>query len=621
MKHFFFLVMVAAMLLCKHSLAKNQASLDSAMHAISLVANDSIRVEHLLSFNRDLWRTSPSQSVKVSAAALQLAEKIHNETLMIRSGHSLSYAYFITGDYPPALANALKALRLCEKQKDYPRLAELYLTLANIHDKNHELSKAKEYIKKALAICEQHQLENKKAKVLNELAIMHHKKGDLKKAISIYDEAIVIARAQKDSYYESFLLGNTGIAYKDLGDHKQAMSYFRQAMHIGDSLKVSYTRAISMLSIGELYYRMNEVDSAAVYVQNAMKIAKETRDVALEADCYDLLSKVYEKGGRYKEALANRMEWSVIRDTMYSREKSMQMADLQTRYDTELKDDKIALQEIQLAKNHQFIIGMSALAILLFFLGLTLYSAYQKTKALNARILQQKTELEALNNTQQVIFSVISHDLRKPINTLHTVVNVLGNDPAYAHRIPEYKRLLHQSLTATEEMVDNLLQWTLTQMKGFQVAKTEAPVHLLFDRTLELYRNEIAGKSLTLTPHFDRDFMVNTDHNILNIVLRNLVHNAIKYTPSGGSIHLHALQQDGKLIVRVQDSGVGIDEQHIARLFDKRVLYTTAGTHKEAGTGLGLSLCYELIRLLDGDISVHSVPGEGSTFTVSVPLV
>jgi signal transduction histidine kinase len=114
---------------------------------------------------------------------------------------------------------------------------------------------------------------------------------------------------------------------------------------------------------------------------------------------------------------------------------------------------------------------------------------------------------------------------------------------------------------------------------------------------------------------------VNTDHNILNIVLRNLVHNAIKYTPSGGSIHLHAMQQDGTLIVRVQDSGVGIDEQHIARLFDKRILYTTAGTHKEAGTGLGLSLCYELIRLLDGDISVHSIPREGSTFTVSVPLV
>jgi signal transduction histidine kinase len=283
------------------------------------------------------------------------------------------------------------------------------------------------------------------------------------------------------------------------------------------------------------------------------------------------------------------------------------------KYKSEIKDAEIAFGK----KMNLFLIAGLGFS---FIVGLYIFISFRRTRILNKKITEQKAELEKLANTQQVMFSVISHDLRAPINSLHSVVNVLGDDGDYAHRMPEYKKLLSKSLGAAEGLLNNLLLWTRTQMHGYKVSITENDIDKIVSENIDLFGKEANAKNIVVTNLLHAALQVKTDHSIVKIIVRNLLSNAIKFTPNGGTILLDAVMDKNELKMTVQDSGVGISAEYLNKLFDKTNLHTTSGTNKEMGTGIGLSLCYELVQLLNGNITIASQPGNGTLFTVIIPI-
>ncbi len=235
-------------------------------------------------------------------------------------------------------------------------------------------------------------------------------------------------------------------------------------------------------------------------------------------------------------------------------------------------------------------------------------------------LLQKQTgELKELNGVKDKLFSIISHDLRTPIYSLR---NLFVNMEKYDLPGDEIKILLPEIVTDlnyTTNLMENLLQWARSQMSGSQVNMELIEVTELIEEVQKLLRLQAQAKNVYLKSKIEETVYIFADKDMMNLVLRNLVSNAIKFTPEEGEICIGATQTTDGVELFVQDTGTGIPEDSLPKLFGDD-FYTTKGTSNEAGTGLGLILCKEFLRKNGGDISVESHLGRGSKFTCSLPI-
>ncbi|RYY71993.1 MAG: HAMP domain-containing histidine kinase [Chitinophagaceae bacterium] len=237
-----------------------------------------------------------------------------------------------------------------------------------------------------------------------------------------------------------------------------------------------------------------------------------------------------------------------------------------------------------------------------------------------AALLEKQTgELTALNEIKDKLFSIIAHDLRTPIYSLR---NLFRNVEKYDLPGDEIKLLLPdivKDLTYTTSLMENLLQWAKSQMAGASVNAELIDVEHMIEEVKQLLRLQAESKKVYLGSKVESGVYIFADKDMMNLVLRNLVSNAIKFTPENGEINIGAKQTTDAIQLFVEDTGTGIPEESISKLFGDD-FYTTKGTHNESGTGLGLKLCKDFINKNGGKIKVHSTVGSGSTFVCSLPI-
>ncbi len=296
--------------------------------------------------------------------------------------------------------------------------------------------------------------------------------------------------------------------------------------------------------------------------------------------------------------------------------------------------------------NITFYIINQGLAVFLIFYGLILVKSennnYQKIITTNNNKLQivntelkrkrleltennylleeQKDQLAELNVLKNKMFSIISHDLRNPIYSLR---NLFRNVQQYNLPGEEIKVLLPDilnDLNYTANLTENLLQWAKSQMDGNNVNMQHIELTKMITDTKNLMRLQAESKAIHLDVKENPEIFIYADKDMINLVLRNLLSNAIKFTPTNGHIAIGATLTNTMVEVFVKDTGVGISQINIDKLF-KKAYYTTSGTANEAGTGLGLMLCKEFLEKNGGNIDVQSEIGIGSTFIFKLPSV
>ncbi len=236
-------------------------------------------------------------------------------------------------------------------------------------------------------------------------------------------------------------------------------------------------------------------------------------------------------------------------------------------------------------------------------------------------------EIKLLNATKDKFFSIISHDLRSPFHAIMGISGILvkkfGRDD-----LKEHKRLLdvlNDEIKNTYQLVENLLLWSTTQRELIQLLPKKENLYLFISESLTLLRPLAMNKSIILTNKAPADFEVFADGQMLAVVLRNLISNAIKFTPNGGEVSISACvktSEDRKNYaeVRIKDSGIGIQPEIQSKIFTIDGNISTKGTDNEVGTGLGLILCKEFIEKHNGEIGVESEVGKGATFWFTIPL-
>lgn len=254
-----------------------------------------------------------------------------------------------------------------------------------------------------------------------------------------------------------------------------------------------------------------------------------------------------------------------------------------------------------------------------------LYGTFQdidERKKEHEELERNARELAELNKTKDKLFSIIAHDLKSPFSGILGLSDLLKevateNSP---EMILEMAELINASATQAFTLLDNLLAWARMQVGSISINKTKIHVTEEVNLIIDLMSSKAMVKKIRMINEIPEGLYSNSDLNILKVVLRNLVSNAIKFTPMNGEIKISAIKGDESVNVSVSDTGVGIEPSDIAKIFDPGEYFTQPGTDHEKGTGLGLKLCNDYLQKQGGTLKIESTPGKGSIFSFTIPF-
>jgi PAS domain S-box-containing protein len=229
---------------------------------------------------------------------------------------------------------------------------------------------------------------------------------------------------------------------------------------------------------------------------------------------------------------------------------------------------------------------------------------------------ERELTLESLNATKDRLFSIISHDLRGPVGKIQQLLDIwvddrsLFDEPTWAEVFKDMRLSTHSLL----HLLENLLSWARTQ-KGDYVPRPESfPFDPMVAEVFQLFQLIAQEKGVSLVAKIELSSQVHTDKTMLSTILRNLVHNAIKFTRSGGSVTVTARETDAGVEISVADTGVGMSPENLEKLRRHAESFTTLGTAKERGQGLGLRVCFDMAKVLEVPLEVTSAVGKGTVF-------
>ena len=598
-----------------------QAPNDTAINSMRAIRNDSERANAYLKFIDKQQEQQPAKALEVGYIALREAQQRHDTSNIAKAYYSLGNLYYNAADFPAALQNAISALHIWETLADYSRQTKCYQLMSSIYKEDKDYESSKKYCLQALDICNAHGLQEQKSQTLNQLGAVYGCLEQPEKGLDIYYQLLKIYTKDSDVQGQLYTLNNIGILLQKLKKFDEASQTLSQAVAIVDTMADPYFKGCVYDNCAQLYNRTGDFDKAEQYGLLAITNALKANDPPLQSDIYELLKTVYRQKGEYQKALEYDDKFLTLKDTIFSSERLKVTKDLQTKYETNIKDEQIAAQGQKLTYNHRVNIFLIVLVTLLFAIAFQIWLSRRKKIHLNTLITKQKQELEQVNRVKDKMFSIVGHDVIKPVNSLISFAEILDSGELRPEKLSVYTEELKSSLKYTSGVMINLLNWGRSQMEGYNPILEQFDLTNIANEVVSGLRSEGAKKNITIDNEIAANTLLYADTNMTGIIIRNLVSNAIKFT-GGGTITLSATTTNSSIHIIVADTGTGMSKDKVKafnNVNDLQPIASTQGTNNEQGTGLGLHLCRTFASLMHGSISVESTSGMGSKFTLILP--
>lgn len=573
--------------------------------------------------------------------ALQASIESGNDRKLAQVRTALGGAYFITGNLSESLDNYLQALRFYEQQQEKNSMVSVFNGLANIYAKQNNFSKALEYNLKATRIYEASSDRFRTLISYDQVGNMYLKQKDYKKANEYFLRSLKLYQELNNRAGEASTLIQLGNISSELGQLDAAASQYQKSLQLSKQLSMVPLQVTAYNAVALIYEKQKLYDKAINAAKNAEQLAR-TSNLKIELELtYETLSRLYKQIEAHDKATTFETLSREIKDSLYNDSTLKQLADLQLRYEGEKNQRQIQLQlkeqqvlasellrERQLRNAIILILVLVLLGMAIFFYLFTqnrriarnLRKQKKELQETTNAIIKQKEELGQLNTVKDRFFSIISHDLRNNLTTMKLYFDLMSNSEYKPDEdTTELTKQISSSVENTIDLLENLLVWAQAQIKGIDITPVKLNIQQLAADNIALMGGNAHQKGIKLVNQVSQPIFAYADEDMLNLVLRNLISNAIKFTPQGGSISVSANSSNQETQIHINDTGVGISQQSMEKLFVKNINPTTLGTANEKGTGLGLILCKEFIEKNNGSIAVTSTPGKGSTFTITIP--
>ncbi len=564
---------------------------------------------------------------------LHLQEAITQyDSLEISSGlNSMGHDYGDLGEYDEAYYYFTQSYRVAHRLNDSLRMTIALHNVGSVFKELGQYDVAIEHLELSNRISETIRDFNGRAYYLDELGDVYLRKREFDKAEDALISSIRMSRKKNISELEPRTLSKLARLYFLKNELTRSLLYYDSAASLHKKTDNDFGLAENNLGKGEVLMQQGKYDDALRLIEESLTASKELNARKMESECFNQLSVLAEKKGDYKKSLEHYKNFKVLSDSLFGQEMIEKLFQNQLRFETETKDFEIASLSKASAKRDSeikkqafirniLVVVLALTAILLF----TIYRSGQRRIEINKLLMKHQDEikrrsieLEQLNEVKDKFFSIISHDLRSPMNALSGILNLLEN---HNLKPEEFRRLtgeLRIQFNHTKSLINNLLDWALLQMDKLNIQPEKLELQNQVEEIFKML-GSLHLKETKLVNQIAPGTIAFADLNMINLVFRNLILNGIKFTEIGGQITVSAEANDGMYTIAINDNGVGIDPEVQKILFEKTSGYSTRGTANEKGTGLGLILCKEFVEKNGGKIWLKSQLGKGSTFFFTV---
>lgn len=569
--------------------------------------------------------------------ALQIAQKHewHHKTTTLAA--QLGNYYQSIAIYEIAAEYYFVALQSAEYMQNQKLAGNIHHQLGMVYGELRQHQQAIHHYRKAQDIAQAMNDSIAMADVLNNLAIEYTAIGQYQRAIRLLGIATDIYTRQQQYHLLSYPYNNLGDVYLAIGQLSTSLDYYRKALQIDEQHTDSMGIAIGYLSIAKVYHRQGDHYHALLFLGRALSHFESQQRVPELIEAYQLAIECARKLKNYQQALEYYDLYSHLKEQTLSEEKIRQSLLAQLNYETQLNEQRIRLLEQEKAiaeyRQHQqryLNYLLASLGIIMLGISLILYYRYhhhrymrRQLEAQKQLIEQKNQSLQQLTHTQNQLFSIISHDIRSPLNSLAGFLEAVTQQSAAFRKeeIVDLLRRLSSSVQSLRQLIDNLLTWARQQSGHIQFKAQKIELSALLQSVIGLVQPHAEQKSISINTQLPQPLPMIADEQLLHFVLRNLLTNAVKFTPAGGHIQLEVSQHTkGYYRICIRDTGIGMPAYLVDQINKQQTAESRRGTHDEQGTGLGLPLCFEFVRMHRGTIEVHSQEGKGSEFIVTLPV-
>ena len=572
--------------------------------------------------------TSDNEKNKILAKeALTISRKINYKKGI---GMALKYHalyYWVNGNYEQAMVYAIEMLKVFEGTSDKLGLSQAYNLLGLIYHRSNDLDKAERYYLKALAVRQSAGFKKDVAYSYNSLGALCLNQAKYDEAIAYFHKSLEIRKQINDVEALSQSYGNLAATYLAKKEYAKSLEYFQQVFQLLKNSNNKYRIADNLSALGEVYIHLKNYRLADSCLLKAETLAKGMRHKEVLVDTYGRLRLLENSRSRFKSAMDYSELMHSYKDSIYNEKKVKQIAEVEALYESEKKDRKIfALEQqerLQNIKETYFLMGLFVI-VLTFLIIYLLQRSHNKKIGSFSKI--QKSLILKLQETDQLkskFFANISHEFRTPLSLILAPVEekLLSGNLINADK--ESFTLIRRSATRLLSLINQLLD-----LSKLEAGKMELRVQ---KGNLKTFIAELAASFDSLADHreirflkcFAADFEESWyDRDKLEKIINNLLSNAFKFTSPGGTVELTVSTLSGseELNLRVADTGKGIPPEDLPNIFSPFFQSKYTADDGQPGTGLGLSLVHELVKLYGGSISLESILNVGTAFFVTLPI-
>lgn len=598
----------------KTTLSQNNVNIDSLQELTQIRQDDSLKITHYYALSLEYRKIDKDTMRFFAEKALSLSQKLEIKTEIAKSYHILGIFFAEKGDLQRALDYFFNSLKVLETIGDESRKGVALGAIARVSQmlENHE--QALKYDLQALEIAQKNNDTINLSTNFSNVGADYSNLHKYQKAIEYYEKALEIAAKNQNIRIQALCYLNLGFTNSKIENTELAFSNLRKAENLYLQTTDKYGLANTYNKLAEYFLNQDIPDSTIFYAKNALDIGLNLNSIAINRQAFALLSEANSEKHNFEKAFDYLQEFNKLNDSIINTGNTKKITRLEMKYEFE-KEREIAeiKHKAEVRKQEYFTIFSLIAFFLTLLLGVLIFRSY---------IVKRRSEekLAKLNAVKDRFFRIISHDLKSPFMAFISISEILAmpNVNLTPEKVQYFATSINKTAKSSYDLFQNLLLWSMSQRGNLKIEKKKINLKKLVADTVNLLNLSAEEKNILISTDISENCEVFSDENILKTVIRNILSNAIKFTPKDGKIQILAKKNQNFMQISIKDTGVGISEENISKIFSPNEHLSKQGTNNEKGTGLGLILCKELIEKANGQIAVKSRVGEGSEFIINL---
>ncbi|WP_026969160.1 tetratricopeptide repeat protein [Algoriphagus terrigena] len=581
-----------------------------------------------------------------------------------------------------ALAYSIESDSLAQALGDSAGLSRALENIGWVYYRQGQWRKSFDFSQRAYDVAMHTDDKLQAARLMNNMGALYYEQQNYETAISQFKKGYELATQVNDLSTRIRSLNNIALNLVQINQLDSAMIYAKRAIKLNEDAGSPYLTSFANRVIGDVFFSRANYDSAQVIFEKSLQLARDQGVKSFEAGVLHRLGNAYLLGGKldqaeelllysvefceqnnfldelskshrylaslYKirdnipKAYFHQSRFLELNDQLQNKANQDRLALLQNMFQSNLRDSELELlktqnenQAYRLETSKRYIIFFAITAALIGVLVIRMYFLNKNVRLFNTDLLNQQRQIEAqnlvlekqsvqlkaMNETKNKLFSILGHDMRGPVGQVKSVVDLLLAGDLEKEEFEELLHVLNKDIDSVNFTLNNTLKWSMSQMEGFHVNLTEFDLSSIVENSLKLLMASFSEKKLTIFNHMAPNVRVYADQDLIEVVIRNILNNAVKFSNPEDSVTIFSETDEKWVHWCVLDQGVGMSDEQIELILSDSYSLTKSkpGTNKEKGSGLGLQLAKEFTRKCGGEITIESHLGHGTKFWVRLP--